>query len=174
MTCSIWQVTSSAHKRKQGDVDVKFAELVELLEPAFRRLIEMTPVSAERLPRDMPEQGIYLFSEGTKHLYVGRTDNIRRRIGNHCRASSQHNQATFAFRMARKDTGLLQAAYTTVGSRGQMVKDAVFGPAFVASKARIRSFDLRFVEEKDPTRQALLEIYAATVLETPYNDFANH
>jgi hypothetical protein len=34
--------------------------------------------------------------------------------------------------------------------------------------------DLRFVEEADPTRQALLEIYAATVLETPFNDFENH
>jgi hypothetical protein len=34
--------------------------------------------------------------------------------------------------------------------------------------------DLRFVEESDPTRQALLEIYAATILKTPYNDFENH
>jgi hypothetical protein len=134
----------------------------------------MTPVSADRLPRDMPNQGIYLFSDGGSHLYVGRSDNIRRRIGNHCRASSQHNQATFAFKMARKETGFLQAAYTTSGSRFQMAQDAVFGPAFVTSKARIRSFDLRFVEERDATRQALLEIYVATVLETPYNDFANH
>jgi hypothetical protein len=55
-----------------------------------------------------------------------------------------------------------------------MCKDAVFGPAFIASKLRIRSLDLRFVEEQDPTRQALLEIYAATVLDTPFNDFANH
>ena len=33
---------------------------------------------------------------------------------------------------------------------------------------------IRFVEETDPVRQALLEIYVATVLETPYNDFDNH
>ena len=31
--------------------------------------------------------------------------------------------------------------------------------------------EIRFVEETDPVRQALLEIYVATVLETPYNDF---
>jgi len=30
------------------------------------------------------------------------------------------------------------------------------------------------VEETDPTRQALLEIYAATVLKTPFNDFDTH
>jgi hypothetical protein len=76
--------------------------------------------------------------------------------------------------MARKETGQTQAAYTTFGSRLQMVKDVVFGPAFIASKLRIRALDLRFVEETDPTRQALLEIYTATVLDTPFNDFANH
>lgn len=140
----------------------------------MRRTRGMTPVSAEQLPRSIPKQGIYLFSDGTTHLYVGRSDNIRRRIGLHCRPGSQHNQATFAFRMARKETGRHEAAYTKSGSRLQMLKDDVFGPAFIASKARIRSLDLRFVEECDPTRQALLEIYAATVLETPFNDFANH
>jgi len=29
-------------------------------------------------------------------------------------------------------------------------------------------------EEVDQTRQALLEIYCAVVLATPYNDFATH
>lgn len=152
----------------------KFAELVELLEPTFQKLIQMKPVSAERLPRTMPIRGIYLFSEGTKHLYVGRSNNIRRRICLHCRPGSQHNQATFAFRMARHQTGRADAAYTTPGSRSEMVKDAVFGPVFAVCKAHIRSLELRFVEESDPTRQALLEIYTATVLETPFNDFENH
>jgi hypothetical protein len=36
------------------------------------------------------------------------------------------------------------------------------------------SFDIRFVEEPDLVRQALLEIYVATALSTPYNDFENH
>jgi hypothetical protein len=34
--------------------------------------------------------------------------------------------------------------------------------------------NLRFVEENDPVRQALLEIYVAVTLNTPYNDFDNH
>jgi hypothetical protein len=50
----------------------------------------------------------------------------------------------------------------------------VFGPAFIRAKARLAELDLRFVEEADPVRQALLEIYVAVVLETPYNDFENH
>lgn len=155
-------------------MNVKFAKLVESLEPAFKKLIAMTPVSGACLPQSMPKRGIYLFSDGSKHLYVGRSDNIRRRIGNHCRASSQHNQATFAFRMARVETGRTEAAYSALGSRSSLAREEVFGPAFLACKTRIRSLDLRFVEEVDPTRQALLEIYAATVLETPFNDFENH
>lgn len=152
----------------------KFAKFVESLEPAFQRLVQMQPVKASHLPRSMPTHGIYLFSDGAKHLYVGRSNNIRNRVRLHCRPGSQHNQATFAFRMARHQTGRMNAAYTTAGSRGEMVKDAVFGPVFVACKENIRSLNLRFVEELDPTRQALLEIYTATVLETPFNDFENH
>jgi hypothetical protein len=47
-------------------------------------------------------------------------------------------------------------------------------PVFRACKARIRQFNPRHVEELDPARQALLEIYVATVLDTPFNDFDNH
>ena len=155
-------------------MNARFATLVESLEPAFGRLIKMQPVSAARLPRDMPKKGIYLFSDGRKHLYVGRSNSIRKRIGLHCRPGSQHNQATFAFRMARHETGRMKAAYAVAGGRRELAKDAVFGPAFTASKARIRDLNLRFVEENDPTRQALLEIYAATVLATPFNDFDTH
>ena len=34
--------------------------------------------------------------------------------------------------------------------------------------------ELRFVEESEPLRQTLLEIYVAVVLKTPYNDFDTH
>src|SRR5262245_14949959 len=101
----------------------KFAELVESLEPTLRRLVSMQPVSAERLPRLMPKRGIYLFSEGAMHLYVGRSNNIRNRIGLHCRAGSQQNQATFAFRMARHQTGQVKAAYAAAGGRRDLAQD---------------------------------------------------
>jgi hypothetical protein len=149
----------------------KFAAVVEALEARFEALMQMPPLKAESLPKILTKRGIYLFPDGPEHLYVGRSDDIRRRIRLHC--YGQHNQATFAFRMARKETGNLKAAYTQKGSRSQLVLDPVFGPMFTDCKARIRKLDLRFVEEPDPTRQALLEIYTATVLETPFNDFRN-
>jgi hypothetical protein len=54
------------------------------------------------------------------------------------------------------------------------VTDPEFSPAFIRAKARLLDMDLRFIEEPDPVRQALLEIYVAVVLKTPYNDFENH
>ena len=43
-----------------------------------------------------------------------------------------------------------------------------------AAKERIRAMEYRYVEEADQNRQALLEIYCAAVLGTPYNDFGTH
>ncbi|HRI76627.1 MAG TPA: hypothetical protein PLX33_06520 [Alphaproteobacteria bacterium] len=83
--------------------------------------------------------------------------------------------AAFAFRLARQQTGNLKAAYKAgAGSRDGLMKEALFLDAFSRAKERIRAMDVRFVEEVDPTRQALLEIYTAVVLGTPYNDFDTH
>lgn len=151
-----------------------FRQLVEGLHPKFERLLQMTPVAYADLPHVMPERGIYLFSEGDRHLYVGRTNRIRKRLQNHCRLSGTHFTATFAFRIAREATNRMSASYTTVGSRGDLVNDPAFAAAFLAAKSRVASLDIRFVEEADSVRQVLLEIYVATVLKTPYNDFDNH
>jgi hypothetical protein len=155
-------------------MDARFRSLVESLEPQYQKLVAMPPVRFGALPRSIPERGIYLFSEGASHLYVGRTNGIRKRLQNHCRLSGTHFSATFAFRIARLETGKLKATYAPTGSRAELVVDPVFGPAFEAAKRRVNVMDIRFVEEPDPVRQALLEIYVAQVLETPFNDFDNH
>jgi hypothetical protein len=155
-------------------VNADFQQFVDSLEPKFMALMAMPPVRYATLPRQMPERGIYLFSEGERHFYVGRTNRLRQRLAGHCRPSSNHFSATFAFRLAREETGLLKAAYSPTGSRGELEKDLTFGPAFVRAKARIADMDLRFVEEGDAVCQALLEIYVAVTLKTPYNDFDNH
>ena len=110
-----------------------------------------------------------------RHIwYVGRTNKLRQRLRGHCVVSSGYFSATFAFRIARKATGKLRASYTKAGSRSELLTDPAFAHAFDEAKRRIRAMDLRHVEEVHGTKQALLEIYAATVLETPYNDFDNH
>lgn len=152
-----------------------FARYAEALHPSFERLIGMPSVTIATLPRDAPEECVYLFSEQGKHLYVGRTRHLRQRMRQHSIPSSQHNQAVFAFRLAREVTGRLAAAYTGGGTRALLASgDAVFATAFIDAKTRVRAMEVRYVEETDPLRQALLEIYASIVLATPYNDFNTH
>jgi len=83
-----------------------FREYVEALHPSFERLLQATPVKIKDLPKDAPRQCIYLFTEGSLHLYVGRTKNLRQRLKQHSIPAAQHNQAVFAFRLARESTCL--------------------------------------------------------------------
>jgi predicted GIY-YIG superfamily endonuclease len=151
-----------------------FRRYVESLHPSFGRLMEMRPVKIAKLPKPLPKKCVYLFSEGDRHLYVGRTKQLRGRLRQHSIPAAGHNQAVFAFKLAREKTGKTKAAYTPEGSRKSLTRDPVFAAAFGNAKARVRQMDLRFVEEVDPRRQALLETYVAIVLETPYNDFETH
>ena len=155
-------------------MDPLFKSLADSLEPKYRSLVGMPPEKYRSLPRGIPIRGIYLFSEGSNHLYVGRTNRMRQRLRGHCAPSASHFTATFAFRIARLETGRTKASYSKSGSRAELLKNEAFKSAFARAKEQIASMDIRYVEESDPTRQALLEIYAATVLKTPYNDFDTH
>lgn len=158
-----------------SSMDSTFARYADALHPAFERLVAMAPVTIATLPPGAPRQCIYLFSEPGKYLYVGRTRHLRQRMRQHSIPSSRHNQAVFAFRLAREVTGRDVAAYSGDGRRAVLASaDPAFVAAFTAAKARVRAMQLRYVEETDPLRQALLEIYASIVLATPYNDFNTH
>jgi hypothetical protein len=99
---------------------------------------------------------------------------LRQRLRQHSIPGAQHNQAVFAFRLARESTGSVVAAYTASGSRAAFCAQEEFGAAFAQAKERVRRMDVRYVEETDALRQALLEIYVSIVLKTPYNDFDTH
>ena len=151
-----------------------FRAHIETMQPSFESLLDMCPVTVSSLSRDVPSRGIYLFSEGERHLYVGRSNRIRKRLQAHCRPGSGHNSATLAFRIAREETGFTIATYSPKGSRAELERDPLFSSVFIKAKARIRDMDVRYVEEADLMRQAILEMYVALSLETPYNDFDNH
>lgn len=156
-------------------MDSKFISHVEVLKPQLMCLLAMQPITPNTLPAKMFRKGVYVLSEGDNHLYVGRSNDIKKRIGRHSRPGATHRMAAFAFRLAREATGNLKATYKKgEGSRAALMEDENFVAAFDAAKARIRKMSLRFVEENDPVRQALLEIYFAVVLNTPHNDFDNH
>ncbi|MCC6427319.1 MAG: hypothetical protein IT435_10925 [Phycisphaerales bacterium] len=117
---------------------------------------------------------MYLLSEAEKSLYVGRSNRMPDRVRNHGRAAATHRQAAFAFKLAREATGNAKATYKSKGSRTDLMLDPAFVAAFATAKARIAGMQVRFVEEVNPVRQCLLEVYVALALGTPYNDFDNH
>ena len=92
-------------------VDRKFAETVEALHGSFERLLAMEAIHDGQLPKVMPAKGVYLFSEGEHHLYVGRSNKLRERYGGHCRPGATDKTAAFAFLLAREATGRLKASY---------------------------------------------------------------
>ena len=60
------------------------------------------------------------------------------------------------------------------GARERLLSNIDFMAAFQRAKERVRAMEFRAVEEVDQNRQALLEIYCAITLETPFNDFGTH
>ena len=61
-------------------MDEEFREHVESLAPKLMKLLEMQPLTVSALPGQMPKRGIYLFSEGDQHLYVGRSNRLKKRL----------------------------------------------------------------------------------------------
>jgi hypothetical protein len=156
-------------------LNAKFAAVVERLHPCFEQLMSLPPFTDGRLPKVMPSSGVYLFSEAGEHLYAGRSNNLRQRYGQHCNPGSQHNQAVFAFKLAREATGQLEPAYRPgATSRLGLSQSEIFIQSFVDAKARIRRMEYRYVEQQDQTLQALLELYCAIALGCRFNDCNTH
>ena len=155
-------------------MDQSFQKRFNLMTVSFERL-RASPVLRFPLGRiPLPIRGIYLFSENGNHLYVGRSDNIRSRLGLHTRPSSDYCQASFATLLAKEICQLTASYRYRRKDPLHFANQRKFRDALAASKTRIKAMEVRVVEESDPVNQALLEVYTAVVLPTRYNDFSNH
>lgn len=146
----------------------------------MRQLLQAPLLSRDNLG-DIPGQGIYVFYEKGKPLYVGRSRDLRNRILNHGRGSSSHFQATFAFIIATKEARLSGVKPPRGGSgrrptRGDWEKHKPFSGLFAAAKERVARMDVRVVDVADAIEQTLFEVYAADQLGTlgRYNIFETH
>ena len=64
-------------------MDPKFAKLVQTLAPKLDELLAMVPRRHGNIPMTLPMKGVYLFSKGKKHLYVGRSNVLRKQFHRH-------------------------------------------------------------------------------------------
>jgi hypothetical protein len=126
------------------------------------------------------EPGVYLFTEpgrvgggGEKAIYVGQTRKLRSRLKNHTRLGGKHNQATFAFLLAKADAEA--AGVNTRQYREILEQDKDFIAHFDGAKSRVAEMQVRFILLEDPIERSLFEIYAAMALDTlVYNSFETH
>lgn len=153
-------------------LDETFSVAVSLLHERLEFLLASEPFQYGFKPTRLPSHVVYLFSENSAPLYVGRTRKFSQRLGNHCRASSRANQSSFAFKLACKISGIEQTRYSGPNTRDKMMENPTFVKAFSEAKVRLNQMQIRYVEEIDTIRQTLLEVYCAVALKTPYNDFS--
>lgn len=165
---------SLATEERLHRLDDRFANAIFGLHGRLEQLIRSQPFTYVNKPARLPVSGVYLFSEGGAPLYVGRTNHLSQRLGNHCRAGSKSNQSSFAFKLAREAAGITKVAYSGDETRLALMTRPDFVAGFAAAKVRLNKMQIRVVEERDQVQQALLEIYCAVALKTPYNQFGTH
>ena len=122
---------------------------------------------------ELPTNGIYVFYEDNVPIYVGRTNRMRKRIKEHGQSSSGHNQAPFAFNIAKKEAIALGIEVTV--PRNVLKQSTEFVKLFLNAKERISNMSVRAVKVDDPLVQTLFEVYASMELMTQeYDNFDNH
>jgi hypothetical protein len=153
-------------------MNVKFKKLVEQMPGLLQSLEPQSFRTMENLA-GIPERGVYVFYDNDKALYVGRSNKLKTRLRQHCRESSTHNSATFAFNLAKEE----MAGYRDIPkdiTRKELEHAPGFDRAFYEARKRVGEMKVRVVQIDDQVTQALFEIYAALALQTPYNDFSTH
>ena len=148
----------------------RFAGQLEIVEASFQELVirPLVPMGEHRA-KTPEEAGVYVIVERDRPIYVGRSRDLRRRLNDHL--SSSVSKAALAVRIARADTGL-SADYKKGHSAHHLFDtNKTFRAAFNSATERIGAMHVRWVLEEDDVRQALLEIYVAVELKTPFNSF---
>jgi hypothetical protein len=139
--------------------------------PEQLRMLEECKVIDRRNLSNVPKRGVYVFLENDKPVYVGRTNRMRQRLLEHGRSGAGHNDASFAFKLAKEKAQKLGIAKRT---RAEFIADEQFKSVFSVERDRVASMSIKYIEIVDPVDQYLFELYASEILQTPYNDFENH
>lgn len=118
--------------------------------------------------------GIYVFYDNKKPIYVGRTNNIKKRISGHSLPSSNHNSANFAFNLAKLE--FEEKLEESVAGRDALMKDENFIEKFSTFKKQLFASKVRCIEIQNDKVQTLFEPYLALKLGTYpcNNNFDNH
>ena len=153
-------------------MSVKFNHLVAKM-PELLGVLESQPLLTRDNLASIPKQGVYVFYQNNKPVYVGRSNNLKRRIQQHGRPSSRHNSASLAFNIAKVMMERNEKIPKFI-TRKELEEAPGFDRAFFLARITVAKMKIRVIEITDQIAQALFEIYAALTLNTKYNDFSTH
>ena len=151
----------------------RFAAAIVRMEPLMERLTASDPIRVDRDGlRGVPRQGVYVFFENDRPLYVGRSNNLQQRIRQHGAAGSGRYSvmsATFAFKLLLEEIGE-QSDLTR-----KQIQD-LYPQEYRRQRDRVRRMEVRVVEITDQVEQTIFEIYAVLELGTVprYNTFETY
>ena len=152
----------------------RFKELTDRMPLRLQSLKKQPPIAIDDIGiTQVPQKGVYVFFEGDRPIYVGRSDRLKKRLKEHSQRSSVHNSATLAFKIAKQNTSTLHKKEKKQTNE-QLMKNRDFVGEFEAAKDRIARAEIRFIEIEDQIEQAIFEIYASLALDTELNDFGTH
>lgn len=141
-----------------------------LFKDLYQDFINSALVNKNNLPK---YSGIYVFYENKKPIYVGRANNIRKRIQWHTRKSSGSESASFAFNLAK---GEYARKSDVAKKRKELMQIEEFIEIFTKQKEILTNVEFRCISLENDILQTMFEPYLAAKLGTyPINNsFANH
>ena len=160
---------------QQKERVTEIENILPLLDEAFHGMMDKL-LSSEYLDRDnLPSfSGIYVFFKDNSPIYVGRANNIKKRIHGHTRRSSGHNSANFAFNLAKLE--LAEKLQESKLGREELMKDEEFKIKFANIKEELFASKIKCLKVENDVLQTMFEPYLAVKLKTyPINNtFENH
>ena len=111
-------------------------------------------------------QGIYLFIENKKPMYVATSSELIDSVQQHIKTYSHHS-VSLAYEMARNRVPIK-------GKQEDRIKNPKFKKTFDEAKDRILRWKFAYLEISDDDLLYLLEFFAAKHFATKYNSFRPH
>jgi len=155
-------------------MEKRFKIIAEVMPSLLQTLLRKQPITIDSIGTTMvPQKGVYVFSEGDKAIYVGRSNRMKQRLKEHSQRGSDRYSATLAFKIAKQEY-FSSHRVKKRETNEQLKESPIFCKKFDAAKDRIAKARIRFIEIEDQVEQTIFEVYAALALDTELNDFGTH
>ncbi len=93
----------------------------------------------------VPQKGIYVLFDNNKPIYVGRSNNIKRRLNEHSNEGSDRYSATFAFKLAIKEYEKKYMKSTKGIRRQDLEKDHEFVVEFRKARSSVAGMGIKAI-----------------------------